>query len=115
MSVFKLFYGTFMERIGLKALGNYSASISINEFLISLWENPKNHDFYDFGIFEPITKPHNQLVLSCEAPGYLKQTKKNLGTFEHIFLKLGISEIQMFDNFRKDRRRQMMKIRLIKS
>ena len=32
--------------------------------------------FYDFEIFEPATKPQNQLCLSLEAPGHLKQIKK---------------------------------------
>ena len=36
--------------------------------------------FYDFGIFEPVTKPQNQHYFSLETPGHLKTTKKNMGT-----------------------------------
>ena len=34
--------------------------------------------FYDFGIFEPVTKPQNQHHLSLETPGHLTKTKKQL-------------------------------------
>ena len=33
--------------------------------------------FYDFGIFEPVAKPENQLFLSSETPGHLKLIKRN--------------------------------------
>ena len=33
--------------------------------------------FYDFGIFEPVTKPQNQQCLSLGTPGHLKTIKKN--------------------------------------
>ena len=33
--------------------------------------------FYDFGIFEPVTKPQNQHYLSLETPGCSKQINKN--------------------------------------
>ena len=33
--------------------------------------------FYDFGIFEPVTKPQNQHYLSLETPGYSKKINKN--------------------------------------
>ena len=32
--------------------------------------------FYDFGIFEPVTKPQNQLFLSLQTPGHLKESRK---------------------------------------
>ena len=38
--------------------------------------------FYDFGIFEPVTEPQNQLFLSLETPGYLKKIKQIPGIFE---------------------------------
>ena len=38
-------------------------------------------DFYDFGIFEPVTKPQNQHCLSLDTPGHSKEIKKNPGTF----------------------------------
>jgi hypothetical protein len=43
--------------------------------------------FYDFGIFEPVTKLQNQHALSLEAPGHLKKIKKNhWNDFKHIIL-----------------------------
>ena len=36
--------------------------------------------FYDFGIFEPVTKPQNQHHLSLEAPGHLKKPGEIMGT-----------------------------------
>ena len=36
---------------------------------------PKNLHFYDFGIFEPATKPQNQYHSSSETPRHLKQIK----------------------------------------
>ena len=37
----------------------------------------KNPLFYDFGIFEPATKPQNQLFLSLDTPGHFKKSKNN--------------------------------------
>ena len=37
--------------------------------------------FYEFWIFEPVTKPQNQLFLFLETPGYLKTSEKNPQTF----------------------------------
>ena len=54
--------GKFMERIGLKAPGNYSASV---------WSY-RNSTFYDFGISGRVPEPQNQLFVSSETPGYLK-------------------------------------------
>ena len=73
--------------------------------------------FYDLGIFEPVTKPQNQLFLSLETPGHLNKIKKITGTFEKtiIFINLKMVEIQNSDNFGKDGRRQIPKIRVIKS
>ena len=72
--------------------------------------------FYDFGIFEPVTKPQNQLVLSLETPGYLT---KSINSLEHlkniIFVNLRILGIQVSVIFRKDWRRQIPPIRLIKT
>ena len=45
----------------------------------------QTHYFYDFGIFEAVTKPQNQLFLSLETPGYLtKNEEKSAGTFQNI-------------------------------
>ena len=83
------------------ALLIYSASILYN----------KIHDFW---IFEPVTKPQNQLCLSLETPGHLNKIKKNQTFLKHG-INLKIWEIQNLENVRKDGRRQMMKIRSIKS
>ena len=37
----------------------------------------KTPHFYDFGIFEPVTKPQNQHYLSLETPGYSKKINQN--------------------------------------
>ena len=83
--------------MGLKAPGNYSASIWINNFSICLWENPQTPHLPDFGIFEPVTKPPNQLFVSLETPGYLKEIKKSpWNIFKNIvFIKLGILNIHV--------------------
>ena len=58
-------------------------------------------DFYDFGIFEPVTKPRNQLFLSLEIPGHLNNYKKFPNLLNNV---LWISEFwnsQSFDIFEK--------------
>ena len=55
---------------------------------------PKNHRFYDFGIFGRVPEPQNQLCLSLETPGYLKSFKKNPTHFEYIsFINIKTLEI----------------------
>ena len=44
---------------------------------------PQIPHFHDFGICEPVAKPHNQLSLFLETPGHLKQNKKNT-QFQHF-------------------------------
>ena len=90
------FYGQYVSIKGLKALGNYSASIWIEKIPILLWESPTNSHFYNFGIFEPVTKPPNQPFLSLETPGHLQQNQENNpGTFLNsvIFVNLKLWEI----------------------
>ena len=77
----------------------------------------KTPHFYDFGIFEPVTNPQNQLFLSLETPGDLKEIKGNPWD---VFLKYEFYESwnfenSLFDNFGKDGHRQMMKDRVNKS
>ena len=62
--------------------------------------------FYDSRIFEPATKPQNQLSLSLETPGHLKQIKNNPQTFCKTTMSLGILKLQNFDIFRKDGHRK---------
>ena len=77
----------------------------------------KTLHFYDFGIFEPVTKPQNQLFLLLETPGYLNKSRQFLGicSTNITFVNLGIWKIQNVDNFQKDGHRTMMKIRVTKS
>ena len=60
--------------------------------------------FYDFGIFEAVTKPQNQHYLSLETPGYSnKIEKKPWNIFrKYYFYKISESGNPFFDNFRKD-------------
>ena len=59
--------------------------------------------FYDVGIFEPVTKPHNQLFLILETPGYLKIIKKIPGTLLRsiIFCKSRDLKIHILSIFEK--------------
>ena len=79
---------------------------------------PKNLHFYNcFRISELVAKPQHQYYLSFETPGYLNKTKKSReDNKKHItFYKSRNCEIQHFDNFGKDGRRKMMKLRYMKS
>ena len=69
--------------IGLKAPGNYSALIWNNKISICLWERAKLIICMVSGVFEPATKPQNQLFLSLETPGHLKQSRKSLQSFHY--------------------------------
>ena len=75
----------------------------------------KTPNFYDFGIFERVPKPQNQLFLSLETPGHLKNQENSL---EHFFKILFVciskfGKIHNFDIVGKDGHRQIPKIRLI--
>ena len=79
------FYGKYIEIIGLKAPGNDSASIRINEirFQYRITQNSSFHDFCNFGRAMPF---QNQLFLSLETPGYVRKVLKIRGTFQTYFL-----------------------------
>ena len=68
---------------------------------------PKNPHFHDFGIFErrQASKPILFIFVSLEAPGYLKQTKKNPWyIFENIiFIHLEMSKTPEMSTFEKTR------------
>ena len=83
--MFDQFYCKSTEMIGVKALGNYSDSIWINNLSILLLGNLNNPHFYDFGIFEPKPKPQNQLFLSLETPGHLNKIKKIPKLFQRYY------------------------------
>ena len=72
--------------------------------------------FYDFGIFEPVTKPQNQHYLSLETPRHLNEIKKIPGPFSNnmIFANGKLLETHNSDIFGKGGHRTMMKIRRIK-
>ena len=59
--------------------------------------------FYDFGIFEPVTKPQNQLCLSLETPGHLNKIKKDPHFQKHIFLQISEFRNSVFRHFPKRR------------
>ena len=63
----------------------------------------KNSHFYDFGIWGRVPEPRNQLFLSFETPGHLKQIKHPpLEQFvkNNVSMNLIIPEIHAFSNFR---------------
>ena len=68
------FYSELMEIICLKAPGASFLVLSLFDLLMG---EPENPHFYDFGIFERVTKPQNQHYLSLETPGHLKKIKEN--------------------------------------
>ena len=112
------FYCKYYEKNSRKAPYNYSASFWIGNFSISLWERSKTPNFHEFGIFERVLEPQNQLFLFLETPGYLKQSRLISGIFleNMMFINLGFFfEIQIVDKFRKGGRRKIPPIRLIKS
>ena len=64
---------------------------------------PKTQNFFDSGIFEPVTKPQNQLFLFLETPGHLKRIKKNQTVNKHIFYKSRNFATPQFRQFPKRR------------
>ena len=47
--------------------------------------------FYDFGTFERVPKPRNQLFLSLETPGYLTKSRRSQLNFENtMFLNVDL-------------------------
>ena len=72
----------------------------------------KTHHFYDFWIFEPVTKPQNQYYLSLQTPGHLKKIMGNLQHFRgiYVFINLWILKLQHFNMFRKVGHRQIREI-----
>ena len=69
-------YGIFLEKICLKAPGNYSAPIWSYTFPICLWEHPKTLHVHDFGTLGRVPGSQNQLFLCFETPGFLKYSEK---------------------------------------
>ena len=61
---------------------------------------PKNPHFDDFGILGRVQTPRNQLFLSSETPGHLKQIKMIPGAF-YFFYKSQSSETPKNINLRK--------------
>ena len=91
-ATFGAFYCKFIKIIGLKAAGNYSASIWINRSSLCLWEKPKT-SFLWFRDFR--TRPWAPTpTISLETPDTRtpKQTRTSL---EHF-------EIESADNFSKN-------------
>ena len=67
------FYGQYVSIIGLKAPGNYSASIWINKILICFLENPKLPISMISGFLNPSPSAKTIYCLSLETPGHLKE------------------------------------------
>ena len=63
---------------------------------------PKSPHFYDFGTFEPVTKPQNQVFLSLETPEH-QQKQGNAGPLfkNMILINLGILQLQPLASFEK--------------
>ena len=74
-------YCIFLEIIGLKAPGNYSASIWSYNFSICLWENPKTLISMISGVLGRVPETQHQLFLSLETSGYPKNQEESPGIF----------------------------------
>ena len=74
----------------------------------------KTPHFYDFRIFEPVTRPNKQLFLSSETPGHLTTNPENPINLQtnSIFINIKMLAPPQNDMFGKDGHRQMMNIRL---
>ena len=66
------FYSKDYWKNSWKAPKYYSASPWINNFLISLWENPTTSHFHDFGIFGRVADSQNRYYSSLETPRHSK-------------------------------------------
>ena len=76
-------------------------------------EPPTPH-FYDFGTFGRVPEPQNQLFVSLESPGYLKNQENPWNILKNmIVVNLKMSETHFLSILEKGGRRKMMKIRLI--
>ena len=77
---------------------------------------PENPHFYDLGTFGSVPERQNQLYLSLETPGQLKQIKNIPGIISKpIFLQISKMKLGNSENVRNDARRQIPPSRLIKS
>ena len=75
-------YGQLIEKLGLKAQGNYAGPFWSSNFLACLWESSKNLNLYDFGIVGRVLEPQNQYYVFLETPGYLNSSKKMPNHFQ---------------------------------
>ena len=71
---------------------------------------PKTPHFYDFGTFERVPEPQNQVFLFWRHQDIKKRQK--LYRLKQFFTNIETLETQYVDNFGKDGHRKMMKIRL---
>ena len=97
-------YGTYVERISLKAPGNYSASIWNNKILILFLEN-QQISFRWFWDFWTCLDPPKQIVfISGDTRIPNTNSEKNLEPFEHIlFHKSQFLELPRTPNLEKTR------------
>ena len=81
--LFLCFYSKFMEKIGLQAPGNYSASFRSNKISVLLCEGPKPNLFMISGFLSP----REPLFMDLLIPNYCKNSKKITDIFlEILFL-----------------------------
>ena len=77
---------------------------------------PQTPHFHDFRISGRVPGSQNQLFISLETPGYLKQIKKIPGIFSKILFSKSqmCGHLSLFDDFGKGGQRNIPKFRLIK-
>ena len=72
------FCGRFMQRICLKAPGNYSGSIWSYKFSICLWENPNNFIYPISGFLDVSLKPKTNIFYLWRPQDTLNKSKKRI-------------------------------------
>ena len=106
----------FIEILGLKAPGNYSASIWYNSFFDFLMGEPQTPHFYEFWIFGHVPGSQNQFFLSVETSGHLKYPEKVPNHFwKYYFYKSENVDNSFFRQFPKRRTPKIPTIRTMKS
>ena len=80
-------YGKLMEKIRLKALGSYSASIWSYNLSICFWENPKTFISIMSGLLNVSPSPKTNYCYLCGHQDTSKSSKESQVTFENISLQ----------------------------
>ena len=88
--IFCNFNGKYVQIIGLKAPGNYSASSWLNKILVLLSEGPKPN----ISMISGFLTPREPLFIDLKIPKDFKKYKKYGNVFKHIiFTNMRIQDV----------------------